>query len=36
MATDRYAEFLGLWATFAILTSVILTLRFYVCIGVVR
>jgi hypothetical protein len=36
MATDRHAEFLGLWATFAILTTVILALRFYVRIAVVR
>jgi hypothetical protein len=36
MATDRHAEFLGLWATFAILTTVIVALRFYVRIAVVR
>jgi hypothetical protein len=36
MATDRHAEFLGLWATFAILTTVILALRFYVRLAVVR
>ena len=33
MATDRHAEFLGLWATFAILTTVIVALRFYVRIA---
>jgi hypothetical protein len=36
MATDRHAEFLGLWITFAILTTVIVALRFYVRIAIVR
>jgi hypothetical protein len=36
MTTDRHAEFLGLWATFAVLTTVIIALRFYVRIAVVH
>jgi hypothetical protein len=36
MPTDRHTEFLALWATFTILTTVILAMRFYVRIAVVR